>query len=42
MLDNQQVRVLTLFRMPGSVVEIDVINQETGVYFHIFFLLLET
>jgi hypothetical protein len=29
-------------RMPGSVVEIDVINQETGLYFHRFFLLLET
>ena len=29
-------------RMPESVVEIDVINQETGVYSHRFFLLLET
>jgi hypothetical protein len=27
-------------RIPGSVVEIDVINQETGVYFHIFFCCL--
>ena len=29
-------------RMPGSVVEIDVINKEDGVYFHRFFLLPET
>ena len=28
--------------MPGSVVEIDVINKEDGVYFHRFFLLPET
>jgi hypothetical protein len=27
--------------MPGSVVEIDVINQETGLYFHIFFYCLK-
>jgi hypothetical protein len=27
--------------MSGSVVEIDVINQEIGVYFHIFFCCLK-
>ena len=28
-------------RMPGSVVEIDVINHKTGVYFHRFFCCLK-
>ena len=28
-------------RMPGSVVEIDVVNKEEGVFFHIFFCCLK-